>query len=146
MKKKEQFKIYIAAYLVLKKGNKILLSRRANTGYQDGKYSMVAGHLDGNETARHCIIREAMEEAGIILDPGDVRVVHIMHRSNPDREYIDIYLTASKWDGEIKIMEPELCDDISWFSVNKLPKNILPEVKFALEKIREKEFYGEFGW
>lgn len=146
MNKKEQFKIYIAAYLVLEKDGQILLLRRANTGYKDGNYSLVAGHLDGNETAVKCIIREAKEEAGITMHPKDISVVHVMHRYSTDREYIDVYLTSNIWTGEIQNMEPDKCDDLGWFPVDNLPDNILPEVKFALESIKKKNFYGEFGW
>ena len=88
---KEQFKIYIAAYLVLEKDGEILFLKRANSGFQDGKYSMVSGHFDGNETAEECIIREAKEEANITLELKNLTVVHIMHRFSFDREYIDVY-------------------------------------------------------
>ena len=133
MNKKEQFKIYIAAFLVLEKDGQILLLRRANTGYKDGNYSLVAGHLDGNETAATCIIREAKEEAGVTILPKDISVAHVMHRYSTDREYIDVYLTSNIWTGEIQNMEPDKCDDLGWFSIDNLPDNILPEVKFALE-------------
>lgn len=146
MGKNEPFKIYIAAYLALEKDGQILLLRRANTGYQDGNYSLVAGHLDGNETAKNCIIREAKEEAGITLHPEDLNVAHVMHRFAPDREYIDVYLTSKKWNEDITNMEPHKCDDLSWFSIDDLPSNIIPEVKLALENIKKKNFYGEFGW
>ncbi len=142
----ERFKIFIAAYLVLQKKGDVLLLRRFNTGYRDGEYSLVAGHLDGAETAKQSIIREAKEEAGITLSPKDLTVAHVSHRYRPDREYIDIYLTAKKWKGEIRNMEPNKCDDLRWSPLKKLPKNILPDVKQALKMIEKGEFYGEFGW
>ncbi len=146
MSKKENFKPYAAAYLVLTKDGKVLLLRRFNTGYQDGNYSLIAGHLDGGETTKQCIIREASEEAGIVISPKDLEVVHTMHRFSPDREYFDIYLRAGKWTGNITNMEPNKCDELKWYQVNDLPKNILPEVKFAIENISKNVHYGEFGW
>lgn len=146
MIKKEQFRIYIAAYLILVKDGQILLLRRTNTGYQDGNYSLVAGHLDGRETAKQCIIREAEEEAGIKLTPADLEVVHVMHRYRPDREYVDIYLKGNVWGGDITNMEPDKCDELRWFPLDSLPDNIIPEVRFALENTKKNIFYGEIGW
>ncbi len=146
MSKKEQFKIYIAAYLVLERDGKILLLRRANTGYQDGNYSLVAGHLDWNETAKECIIREAKEEANIVLHPENLDVAHVMHRFAPDREYIDVYITSSKWENKIKNMEPEKCSELNWFPTNDLPNNVLSEIKFALDSIKKRIFYGDFKY
>jgi|SRR3989344_6366812 len=146
MRKREQFQIYIAAYLVARKGEKVLLSQRANTGYQDGKYSLVAGHFDGNETAKQCIIREAKEEANITLSPDDLTVAHVMHRRSSDREYIDVYLVAEKWTGEIKNMEPKKCSELCFYTIKELPKDLLPEIRFAIENIEKKIPYSEIGW
>lgn len=144
--KSERFKAYIAVYLILIKDGRILLLKRANTGYQDGKYSLIAGHLEGGETTKQGIIREAAEEAGIILKPEDLEVVHVMHRYRPDREYFDIYLRAKKWSGEPKNNEPEKCAGLAWFEPEALPENIIPEVKLALENISKQQYYGEHGW
>jgi len=48
-----------ASYLVLFKENKVLLLKRFNTGYEDDKYSMIAGHVDEGESFSEAIIREA---------------------------------------------------------------------------------------
>jgi 8-oxo-dGTP pyrophosphatase MutT (NUDIX family) len=64
---KERFKLIPAVYLILRRNDEVLLLRRANTGYQDGKYSLIAGHLDGDELATEGMIREAKEEAGIVI-------------------------------------------------------------------------------
>ena len=146
MSEKERFKPYAAAYLVLIKDGQVLLLRRFNTGYQDGNYSLVAGHLDGGETTKQCIIHEASEEAGIKLSPEDLEVVHVMHRYRHDREYFDMYLRAEKWTGDIANMEPDKCDELKWYNMNGLPDNMLPEVKLALENINKNVHSGEFGW
>lgn len=46
----ERFRIISGAYLILQKGEKVLLSRRYNTGYRDGEWGLPAGHLEENET------------------------------------------------------------------------------------------------
>jgi 8-oxo-dGTP diphosphatase len=146
MSNKERFKPYAAAYLVLIKDGQALLLRRFNTGYQDGNYSLVAGHLDGGETAKQCIIREAKEEAGISMRPEDLEVVHVMHRLSIDKEYFDIYLRAEKWTGDVANLEPGKCDELRWCDLSNLPDNTLPEVKFALENINKHVHYSELGW
>lgn len=143
---KERTRLVAAAYLVLIKDDKILLLRRFNTGYEDGNYSMVAGHLDGNESFLDCTIREAKEEAGIIIERADLKVVHAMHRKVHDHERIDIFVQASKWKGEPRIMEKEKCDDISWFSLKELPDNIIPYVRQAIDFISKGVFYSEHGF
>ena len=46
----QRFKMIGSSYLLLIENNKILLSRRFNTGYEDGKYSLPAGHVETGET------------------------------------------------------------------------------------------------
>lgn len=147
----KRFKLVPASYLFLVKNNQILLQRRCNTGFEDGNYGLVSGHVDGNETFRQALVRETKEEIGINLRVSDFEVVHMMHRiekSNPPeiRERVDVFLKAKKWQGVIKNMEPHKCDDLKWFSFNNLPDNIIVYVKFAIKNIRNKIFYSEFGW
>lgn len=138
-----------ASYLVLFKENKTLLLRRFQTGYEDGKYSVVAGHVDPGENFTQCMIREAKEEAGITLHRKDLRVCHIMHRDShwaDDRERVEVFFTCDKWEGEITNMEPEKCDDLTWFDLDHLPENMIPYITKALHYISEGIPYSEYGW
>ena len=140
---KERFKVIPSVYLFLIEDNKILLSRRYNTGYFDGNYSLPAGHLDGNETLKQAMVREAKEEIDIVLDPEDLELVHIMNRRIPDNERVDFFFTAKKWQGGPKIMEPDKCDDLGWFEFGNLPKNIIPYIKQAIDSFLGNIIYSE---
>ena len=140
---KERFKIIPAVYLVLINNNKILLSRRYNTGYCDNNYSFPAGHLDGKETLKQAMIREADEEIGIILNSNDLELIHIMNRKIPDNERVDFFFTAKKWAGEPKIMELDKCDNLTWFELNNLPENIIPYIRQAIDSFLNNIIYSE---
>jgi 8-oxo-dGTP pyrophosphatase MutT (NUDIX family) len=120
------------------KDNKVLLLQRAkNTGYHDGDYSVIAGHVEKDETFTDAILREAKEEAGITLDRDTINVVHIQHRkSDKDGEgRVHTYFLATKREREIKSMESEKCSDLSWFAIDELPENMVKCVKASLEHI-----------
>ena len=142
---KERHKIIPASYLVLIKNNKILLQRRFNTGYEDGKYSMVAGHVDKGETFTEAIIREVKEEAGITLQVEDLSVVHVMNRAIKNNERIDVFFITEKWTGNIENKEPNKCDDLSWFDLDDIPDNVIPCIKEAINYIKNKVIYSEFS-
>jgi 8-oxo-dGTP pyrophosphatase MutT (NUDIX family) len=54
-----RFTMPCAVHLFLVRDDHVLLLRRHNTGHEDGKYSVVAGHLDGGEEVRTAAVREA---------------------------------------------------------------------------------------
>ena len=85
---KEYFKLVTAVHLFLIRDGKILLLRRFNTGYEDGSYSVPAGHIDGNEKVTKAMTREAMEEAGITASEDKLKIAHVMHRKVPKNESI----------------------------------------------------------
>lgn len=143
---KERFTLRAAVYLCLIEDNKVLLLRRFNTGWKDGSYTLIAGHLDGDERVTQTMSREALEEGGIIVKPEDLEVVHTMHRKSPDSEYVDFYLTPKAWTGNIEIKEPNKADDLSWFSLDNLPENLLDNVSIALRHINNNVTFSEVDW
>jgi len=143
---KEKFKIIPTVYLMLIKDNEILLSRRYNTGFHDGEYSLPAGHLAGNETLIQAMIREAKEEVDIVLETTALKLIHVIHRKEPNEERINFFFIAEKWQGEPKIMEPNKCDDLRWFRLDSLPENVILYVKQAINSYLKNEFYSEYGW
>lgn len=145
MSDKKRFTMPVAVHLFLLKGNEVLLLRRYNTGYEDGKYSVPAGHMDGNEEVKHAAIREAREECGIDLAEEDLQVAGVMHRRSSD-ERIDFFLVASNWSGEITNTEPDKCDELIWVDMRRLPENMIPYVRQAITNYRDGKWFDSFGW
>ena len=138
-----QFPLAVHVFFI-QHGN-VLLLRRFKTGYEDGNYSVPAGHLEGDETVVQAAIREAREEVGVDLRADDVAVVGTMHRKSGD-ERVDFFVAASAWTGEPSNCEPEKCDELGWFPRDALPSNTIPYVRRALENYARGVWFEEFGW
>jgi 8-oxo-dGTP pyrophosphatase MutT (NUDIX family) len=137
-----------AVYLILLSGERVLLLRRANTGFEDGNYSLIAGHVEFGESALAAMVREASEEAGITLTPDDLTYAHTQHRRSAEgRTYFDLYFVARRWLGEPQNVEPAKCDDMRWFRLADLPPNLTPFVRLVLaEHMPRGSAYSEWGW
>ena len=130
----EKFKISFTVYLVLRDDNKVLLLERQNTGYMDGYFSIVAGHVDGGETAEEAMAREAKEEVGIDVSPQDLKLIYVTHRLNdsPDNEYLSLFFECSNWQGTPENLEPEKCGRLLWADMTQLPDKVIESVRDVL--------------
>ena len=146
---KERHTVRAAVYLVFEKGDKILISHRINSGYHDGEYGVPTGHIADGEPASGAAIRKALEEVGVKVRMSELRLEHVMHRSSgSDKtdDYIDFYFLVLNFAGEPANRIPTKCDGLKWVKWNELPTNTVPEVRYALERIKEGKVYSEFDF
>lgn len=147
---KERHKIIPEVFLLLIQDDKVLLLRRFQTGYEDGNYGLPAGHGEYGETMREGTAREALEEIGVIINPEDLEFALTQHRWCPDlgnnHARIGFYFIPKKFIGTPHNAEPEKCDDLQFFAISNLPKNIVPHVREVIESYKAGDKYNEFNW
>lgn len=142
---KERFKIIPAIFLMLIRDNKIFMMERQNTGYEDGNWDLMSGHIEPNESLTQAVVREAKEEIGINIMVKDLKLVHVLNRISLDWERVDFFFKAEKWEGEPKIAEVDKCSEIGWFELNNLPENVIKPVRQGIEHIQKNSPYSELN-
>lgn len=135
----------VAINLIVKKGDQVLLMHRFNTGWNDGNYALMGGHVEDAENPEDAVVREAREELGIVVDKKDI-VYKRTTIVKPDHVYL--YYECEKFEGVPTIAEPDQCDDLRFFDISNLPTNLILADKEALESIYGKNpsGYGIVGW
>lgn len=141
---KERFQMHATIGLLLIKDNKVLLMKRCNTGYMDGYYGMVAGHLEQNESLKQAIVREAFEEVGIILNEENIRVVCMVRRASNDN-YFNYFLTAETFEG-VPTIKPDKCEELIWCDINDLPENTIMAEKRAIYNYLNGVVFDEYDF
>lgn len=136
-----------AVYLCLFDVDRILLQRRADTGYRDGELSLPAGHIEPGESATAAVLREAREEIGIAFARGDVRLALVQHGRADGDAYIDFFFTAALPPGATPaIGEPEKASELVWAPVRALPDDVIPVIRHGIDALVRGESYTEYGW
>ncbi|MCL5008281.1 MAG: NUDIX domain-containing protein [Candidatus Marsarchaeota archaeon] len=145
----KRFTVKAGSWLVLRKGGNVLMIKRKNTGWHDGDYALVSGHLEPGETLREAMAREAKEEVGISISIKDLKPVHVMQKTDgigKGGDYVVVFFEAHRWKGIPRNMEPDRCSDVVWFDLKKLPENTVPLARHALKMIDDGKPYSEFGF
>ncbi len=135
-----------ASLVILKKENKILLIKRHNTKFANNMYTLPSGKVNNNETFLDAAIRETKEEVNASIKKEDIKSCLIIfeNKENEDSEWIHHFFITNNWTGIINNMEPDKCNDVSWFDINNLPNNTITFVKDAIKYIiNNKEHYYE---
>ncbi len=131
----------IKARVILYDHGRILLLKQ--TKPNGGNYTLVGGTVEAEEFALAALIRESNEEAGILLDPKDLTLVHVMHKKGKEENRVGLYFHASKWEGKLRAREKDKFKATHWFDLDHLPSNMTGTVKHVLRCYRRGIFYSE---
>lgn len=151
----QECKIITGVALILKKENQILLYKRNIPGkIAYGSFALPGGTVENDETVIQTACREAAEEIGIIINPQDVSIVHMLRLrekvdpiTNQTQQILLLYFAEiNSWKGEPTNMEPEKHSDLTWFDMHQLPVNLFPLNALALSDIKQGIRYAEHGW
>ncbi len=146
MVKKERHKMAVAVYAIIIRNNKILLSLRKNTGFRDGYYSLVAGHVEAEETIDEAMVRELKEETNIEVELESLELATVMCRlgKGEDDDYMDFFFLINDYKGEIKNNEEEKCGELGFFDLDNMPSNTIDYVVKAITNALSGKRYDNF--
>jgi 8-oxo-dGTP diphosphatase len=133
-----------AVRLILTDESRILFLRQ--TQKNGGRYSLIGGNVEDHEFAKEALAREASEEAGIIINPKDLTLAHVLHRHKLKQNeiYLVLYFKTSKFKGEPESLERKKFQDVAWLNINLLPENMSKATIHVLDCIQKGTIYSEF--
>lgn len=117
--------VSVGAFIINNKGEILLTKRSKKTRNEQGKWEAPGGAVKFNETREKAIKREIKEELGI-----DIKIIKVLQVTDDILLNYKQHWLATTYIAKIekkqipKILEPEKCDNIGWFSLNNLPKPI----------------------
>ena len=120
-----------AATTIIERDGKILLQRRSD----NGKWGLIGGLLEMNETYQEAAIREAREETGLEVRLESFLGIYHNHNmvwGNGDAAHvITAFFTASIISGEPRVDEESL--ELRFFGMEELPELFAEDHRTALE-------------
>ena len=123
----EGFLRHAVVDVLVLKDNKLLLVKRTAKLLEGGKWALIGGFMERDETLEEAVKREILEESGWeVEDVNLLRVIDSPKRRNEDRQNVSfVYVcTATQ-----KVGEPDWeSDDQRWFGWDELPA--LEEIAF----------------
>ena len=135
---------HIVTGAIIVKDGKVLLEKRGTFKgrpmLESGKWAIVGGFLDRNETIKEGIKREIFEETGLKVK--SLKLLHICDnpfRPNDNgRQNVSIIFTADLL--TTKLTPSEESPELKWFDLGKLP----PKSEFAFDHFKEIQLYKKY--
>lgn len=131
--------VSVGAMIFNDKGELFLSKRSKNTKNEKGCWEIPGGAVDFGETLEHAVKRETMEEFGVEIEVLEQfpAADHLIPSEN--QHWVPTTFLARLGPGQIpKIMEPDKCDEIGWFALDKLPNPLSIITKIDLKTYKVK--------
>lgn len=138
----------IDVHLLLVRDGEVLLTRRRDPDPRfDGRWHLPAGKLDAGESVLGAAVREAEEEVGVLIEPGDLRHVHTLHAYGSGLEpRLGLFFEVLRWTGEPVNREPAKCSEVRWFRLDALPGDVIEYPAAGIAAYLAGTSFGMLGW
>ncbi|MEW2418434.1 NUDIX domain-containing protein [Streptomyces sp. NPDC046866] len=128
-------------------GRVLLGLRHPDSKYAGDTWHYLAGRCE-QESALACLVREAWEEAGLVIDPADAELAHVVHVVDAPGSLplMQLVFRARRWEGTPEVREPDKCLTWQWWPRHELPDRIVSYTSTAITAISEGRPYSQMGW
>lgn len=131
----ERIRAVVPVFIFLQtSANEVYLQKRQNTGYKDGWFDTPSGKTDIGESPQDAAVREAMEEAGITINPQSLELFHT-YMNVTDEPWLGLMFRTREWEGVPTINEPDKCSQAGFYALEALPSPVTQQVQDALARI-----------
>lgn len=125
----------VAAYALVVRGDRVLLTRISTRGFHSGSWTLPGGGIDHGEAPRLALQREVLEECGVVCTVGELLDVHDLHfggtaPSGRDEDFHGVHLifeTEVPADAEPRVVELDgTTDDVAWVRLGDIASGAVP--------------------
>jgi len=99
----------------------------------EGTWTALGGKLEFGESLLDCARREVAEECGMRLK--GAKTVSVSEEFSGDAHFITIGMLAEQFEGEPKVMEPDIIE-WRWWPLDGLPENLFIPTKNMIDNWR----------
>jgi len=124
----------VGVAVILQENARILLGRRKRGAYA-GLWCIPCGYVEWDEDIRDAAKREVLEEAGLVVEVGDVFAVH-SNSHDRSRQTVGIWFHGRIVGGELNPGDD--LDRVEWFSLDLPPKLAFPTDDLVLSSLQTK--------
>ena len=129
----------VGAAIFNSKGEILIMKRGKKAKNEIGKWEIPGGSVEFNETIENALKREVKEEIGV-----DIKIIELLGICNhiisdEKQHWIAPTFICKITKGIPKILEPEKCEQLEWFSLReaeKLPLSIV--TKWGIKTFKNK--------
>lgn len=125
---KKSLRPKVGVACIVRHKNEILLGKRL-TAHANGYFGCPGGHLEYGEDFEACALRELEEETGINATRAEfLTAINTIYRRE-ERHYVVVFMLVEMPPGQDAVpMEPDKCDQWTFYSLDQLPSPLMPGI------------------
>jgi len=126
----------VGVAVFVKKDGKFLVQKRKGS-HGAGCWALPGGHVEAGESLETTCGREVYEETGLYIK----NVQRLTFRNaiflEEQKHYVTLFFSADYAGGDVKIMEPNKCDEMKWCTLLDVPEPRFGTLSSVLNSIKE---------
>jgi 8-oxo-dGTP pyrophosphatase MutT (NUDIX family) len=123
-------------------GRVLVLQRGEHAKFGRGMWDLPVGKNEPGEPVTETAVRELYEETGLVVEPGSLKVVHVVHAAfgvEAPSGFLTVVFATDQWTGTAENREPHKHAQVGWAQVDAVPEQFVRGNGLALRRYLDGE-------